>query len=165
MPLIPYDDDAPPRGVFDRFQWAFPGVVARSSQPGYHDGHDHPHGMDQAAVNLLLAENIRTVISANAHPLDDASKTRLGAANIAYYHFPVADFQPHTTRQLEEASRQIRTSPAALVYCGYGQGRTGTIVAAWALTSRIPGVQRNAEYLEETFGVETDAQIHRLLAL
>ena len=164
MSLNAFNEEASPRGSLMRFQWVLNGAVARSSQPGYTGG-DAPHDISASDVAILRAEGIKTVISANHCELSDEGKDRLSAAGIEFFHFPVADFKPHTVRQLEESARLLRNKPPALVYCGYGQGRTGTVVAGWAIISRLPGVLKEDSYLKNTFGVETDEQLSVLKRL
>lgn len=165
MNLRRYDEEAAARSGLKRFQWVRPGAVARSSQPNYGDSFDEEHGFDQALVDMLMSEGIKVVVSANWKAIDPESRGRLEAASIGYHHFPVRDGSAPTVLQLMEASKVIEANPAALVYCGYGQGRTGTFIAAWALVTQQPGMRREEDWLQEWFGVETELQLKVLLGL
>lgn len=161
MKFNKFDENASANGTFQRFQWVVPKTLARSSQPNY-NGHDGPHSIGEAELGVLRVEQIRLVVSANSCQLDEASKQRLKNGGIEYHHFPVPDFTAHTKKQLSKAAKLISKHPPALVFCGYGQGRTGTIVAAWALqTGKMP--TRTDAFLKEFFGVETAEQCAVLL--
>ena len=157
-----FDEGASSLGTMQRFQWVSPNQVARSSQPGY-TGHDGPHKFQANDIQLLSVKGIQNIISANSLPLHAIHRTSLTNAGINYYHCPVEDFHPATFAQLINVAGIINSGPT-LVYCGYGQGRTGTYIAGWAIsTGRIKKV--DGAYLREVFGVETDEQIGRLQGL
>lgn len=123
--------------VFRRFKWVVNGErpLARSSAPNYDDviEEDRTQSMDDAAVRFLVARGITNVISMNRVPLSDEEKKRLSDHGISYTHLPVPDFHPPTLAQLLDAQNSYTSHSSTLVYCGYGHGRTGTIISALQL--------------------------------
>lgn len=153
---------------FTNFQWVLPGAVARSSQPNY-TNQDRPHEITFPQIDYLKRQGIRCIISSNEYGLSDRVKSNLSTYGISYYHFKVKDFQPASPEQLRTAADIIeshrRQNMATLVYCGYGQGRTGTIVSAWAVMKYL--AKRNdvdldalcvRDRLKQYFGLETQPQ-------
>jgi protein-tyrosine phosphatase len=153
---------------FRNFQWVLEGVLARSSQPNYRNT-DEDHDMGPHSVQFLKFNKIGAVISANHCDLKHASQVALGNAGIQYHHYRVGDYQPPTRFHLLNAADVIEANRAkgraTLVYCGYGEGRTGTFVSGWAMQKHIPQ-QAGANvanlcdhmFLKDFFGVETGAQ-------
>jgi len=125
--------------IFRRFLWVVNGPgerpLARSSAPNYNDdiGEDNTQSMDDAAVQFLVARGITNVISMNRVPLSDKEKKRLSDHGISYTHLPVPDFQPPSLSQLLDAQNSYTSHSSTLVYCGYGHGRTGTVISALQL--------------------------------
>lgn len=158
-------DEKPAGGnsVFARFQWVVLGAVARSAQP-YYRAHDEPHNIYAPDIAFLASHRISCVISANTYAVSDESRTLLETAQIRYEHLPVPDFGAPLLESLKRAADLIEGYPPTLVFCGYGQGRTGTYVAAWARLRW--GLDRfDLEYLRREFGVETAAQAESLAQL
>ena len=58
--------------------------------------------------------------------------------NIKYIHLKVEDFYPPTKKQLIDGVKAIESNKKGytLVYCGYGQGRTGTMITAWEILTK-----------------------------
>jgi polymorphic toxin system DSP-PTPase phosphatase-like protein len=139
-------------------------VLVRSAQPNYGGPVDEKHSLQQADVDFLLHHRIACVISANRYVMSEAGRTLLDRARILYKHLRVGDFGTPTTQTLLSVAELIQQHPATLVYCGYGQGRTGTYVAAWARLHR--GLSRfDLEYLNGEFGVETPGQADSIARL
>lgn len=129
--------------AFSNFQWVVNddklGRLARSSQPNYL-GMDQIHTVRPIDVTFLKHNRIRCVISAN---------------------------------QLERATKAIEhyssQGGATLVYCGAGQGRTGTFTAGWAMlafmrkqkVTDIDGMC-NLDFLGDNFGVEKSEQVNAI---
>ena len=147
-------------------------MLARSSQPGYPAG-DSGHTLREWDVGFLRANKIVCFISANERNMDADSKARLAKAGIEFHDCKVKDYTATTVRQLTDAAALIEAcrtrdiNPGAtLLYCGHGQGRTGTFVAAWALKKFLAGdpavsganTFNLASFLKPNFGVERDAQ-------
>eukprot|EP00397_Hematodinium_sp_SG-2012_P056583 GEMP01069972.1.p2 GENE.GEMP01069972.1~~GEMP01069972.1.p2 ORF type:complete len:146 (+),score=25.57 GEMP01069972.1:615-1052(+) len=103
-----------------------------------------------------------------------------------YLHLPVSDYNPISMEHIEMGIKfveaQRRLGRATLVYCGYGDGRTGSFVAAYEALLMIRDNQglslaqveryvrtRNQvtkpkmpEY-ESSHKIENDMQLHRVL--
>ncbi|ABC31414.1 predicted protein-tyrosine phosphatase [Hahella chejuensis KCTC 2396] len=158
---------------FKNFQWVLPGVLVRSSQPNY-AGHDQPHTLSFVQVDFLKKKGVTCIISSNEYALEEHSKTLLKTYGISYYHFKIADFKAATPAQLINAAEIIEANKkkgATLVHCGFGEGRTGTIVAGWAMTKHMKtqaGADINtmcsASSLRTNFGVETPDQVESIRA-
>ena len=158
---------------FKRFQTILPGKLVRSTQPNY-NGYDQEHTLTETDVKELKRRKIGCVISANNCRMKKEAKDLLGKAGIAFFHFKVVDMQPPTKNQLIKASSVIELfgrRGATLVYCGYGQGRTGTVVAAWAMTRYMKGCGASntdidkmcsLPFLKHNFGVEKESQVHAI---
>ena len=155
--------------AFDRFQWVLDGTLARCGQP-YYTSTDGAHTVQPPDVMFLRLKNIVSVISANHYDMEDEGKKRLKDAGIDFHHRPVADFGVPSSEQLRgvagliEANRTRKRKPGAtLVYCGAGQGRTGTYVAGWVMLKYManrPYSEGNYtfSFLKDQFGVEREAQ-------
>ncbi|KAF9234021.1 protein-tyrosine phosphatase-like protein [Melanogaster broomeanus] len=104
----------------------------RASAPNYSD-----QKLTPTAVKFLLDHNIKRIISANHHRYTDKEMALLDDNDIAYRHLPVPDFTAPTREQLTSAVDFYRgaENTGTIVHCGYGHGRTGTIVTALQLFS------------------------------
>lgn len=102
----------------------------RSGSPHY-SGADN-HSLDKKAIDFLKTSGIKHVVSLNSKAVTNTEiKEKLVAAGIAYTPLPVADFNAPTEEQLStgnEAYKKYRDG--TLVWCGYGHGRTGTMITA-----------------------------------
>ena len=118
---------------FRRFQWVIPRLLARSSAPHYISS-DSDQNMDQVAADALVSQGIHVVISVNQLVLPQAQRDLLEKNNIQYHHFPIPDFTAPTMEQLRAIWGTVKNLDgsvgATLVYCGYGHGRTGTVICA-----------------------------------
>lgn len=136
-------------GGFHRFEWVterMPGgdKLARSSAPNY-DGEDSDQKLTQKSIKFLQEQKITHVISLNSLANDDDTiKKKLTDNSIAYTPLPVEDFHAPTAQQLSDgnaAYRKHRTG--TLVWCGYGHGRTGTMITALQIyAEKDQGYQR-----------------------
>lgn len=164
--LNSYDAGAGKSCAFDRFQWVLEGKLARSSQPNY-GGRDQVHTVGQQDVTFLQLMKIKCVISANEHEMNDAGRNALSGAKIAFHRFRVPDFGVPTADDFKAVANLIDQHPATLIYCGYGQGRTGTYVAGWAKLKHRPLVKGldNPKFLEDRFGVEKPGQCQAIKSL
>lgn len=123
-----------------RFYWMIDGQLAGCSRPG-------AHGQSVASdLAALRAYGIASVLSLTETPV---LAHEIEAAGLDALHLPVDDFQAPTTRQLLRALAFIDSSLAenmpVAVHCLAGQGRTGTILAAWLLRSGLSADDAIAE--------------------
>lgn len=152
---------------FRNFQWVLNGVLARSAQPNY-TGSDKEHEISYPQADFLKKKGITCLISSNQYALPKHSKTLLNTHGIAYYHFEVEDYKSATPEQLRRVAEIVefnRKKGAALIHCGFGEGRTGTMVAGWAMVAHMPNqaganldVLCSRANLKDNFGVETEDQ-------
>ncbi len=82
----------------------------------------------------LKERGIGAVLSLTESPLEVRTVERAG---LAYAHVPVEDMDAPEPDQLERAlafiDEQIRGGRAVAVHCLMGQGRTGTVLAAYLI--------------------------------
>lgn len=119
---------------FKNFSWVKRCKLARCAQPGYNGLADTVHSITATQLNYLKKHNFSQVISLNHCLMNANSIQTLAVNNITYRHIVVADFQPIGLAQLTTLVGNIESAgQATLVYCGFGEGRTGTLVSAWAV--------------------------------
>jgi atypical dual specificity phosphatase len=110
------------------FYWLIEGALAGSGRPG---GTDVDLDDDLA---WLRAQGIAAVLSLTEAPLPAAALARRGLVGL---HLPVPDLQPPSPEQLQVAlgfiDEQRARGRAVLVHCLVGQGRTGTLLAAYLI--------------------------------
>ena len=116
-----------------RFYWLVDGELAGCSRPGGRIG-----GGGEADLEADLAElrerGVGAVLTLTEAPLPWGP---LEAHGLASLHLPVDDFQAPSPRQLTAAldfiDVQRSDGRAVVVHCAAGQGRTGTVLAAWLI--------------------------------
>lgn len=133
--------------MVSRFYWLVDGVLAGCSRPGgaprgreTRPGPEHgdPPALDALEHDLawLRARGIGAVLSLTETPLDAHDVAR---HELAALHVPVPDLHAPTPGQFMEAlsfiDRQRAHGRAVAVHCLVGQGRTGTILAAYRIRS------------------------------
>ncbi|PHH81604.1 hypothetical protein CDD82_354 [Ophiocordyceps australis] len=122
---------------FNHFEWipnvnlALTDLLARSSAPHY-DCKDSDQDLTDDSVEFLKEHSITNVISVNSEAINPAIRDKLKANGIAYTPIPVKDMKTPTIEQLMQGYQAFRksTNGATLIWCGYGHGRTGTMVSA-----------------------------------
>ncbi|TEY84014.1 hypothetical protein BOTCAL_0023g00350 [Botryotinia calthae] len=85
-------------------------------------------------IAFLHKHNIGHVICLNNdEPSSFKIEAELANANprIVYTHLPVTDYTPPSLDQMETAyQKYLEAKVPTLVHCGYGHGRTGTMITA-----------------------------------
>lgn len=118
-----------------RFEWVTDHLqngdrLARSSAPNY-DKHDSDHRLTPEAIEFLKKQGITHVISLNHEAHAEHIKTALANGGIAYTPLPVPDFGPPTLQDFKKGWEAfVKHRTGTLVWCGYGHGRTGTMISA-----------------------------------
>lgn len=164
--------------VLKNFQWVTQGDIdiARSAQPNYRSGYgDQNHDFDEGQINFLVENNIRTVISFNSKYLNWDSHMALTRNNIEHRHFSVEDFTSlkiHEHSAIYDLIEHRKNLGGILFYCGYGQGRTGTGIAAYMMRyimmhepdifADLSGNQLHS-FVKKGFGVEERIQTQGII--
>lgn len=123
-----------------RFYWIVENVIAGCSRPGAGGGN-----VDRD-LELLREHGIGALLTLTERPLSPGVLDRHGMAGL---HLPVDDFHAPTTAQMLDAlafldqARSSRTPVA--VHCLAGQGRTGTVLAAYLIRGGISAADAIAE--------------------
>lgn len=85
---------------------------------------------------MLRSQGIGAILTLTETSLDEWA---LDAAAIEWCHIPVTDLTPPSEFQLIQAldfiDRQLAQGSAVAVHCLMGQGRTGTVLAAYLVRS------------------------------
>ncbi|PUU75892.1 hypothetical protein B9Z19DRAFT_1089425 [Tuber borchii] len=115
--------------VFRRFEWVIPGHLARSSAPFY-DGEDADESINEISTEFLNNYGIKNIISLNSVGLSTRQKGRLRAAKISYSHIKAEKCTAVTQEQFDQIWNAYDKAGATIVYCGYGDGRTGMAISA-----------------------------------
>ncbi|PUU75895.1 hypothetical protein B9Z19DRAFT_305061 [Tuber borchii] len=115
--------------TFRRFEWVIPGRLARSSAP-YYDGEDTDENINETSIEFLNNYGIKNIISLNSVELSLRQKDRLRAAGISYSHIRAVECTAVTQEQFDQIWKAYDKAGATIVYCGYGDGRTGMAISA-----------------------------------
>ena len=150
-----------------RFYWLEPGVLAGCSRPGVRSGR-HTASDDEIAADLatLRGHGIGALLSLTETALPVGTLERHDLAGL---HLPVPDFHPPSPEQLALALQFIDEQQAAgravAVHCLAGQGRTGSVLAAWLIRSGLAPTAAIAHVRGVCPGaVEAAAQVRTLEA-
>jgi atypical dual specificity phosphatase len=132
----------------DRFYWLIEGEIAGCSRPGgsnriaANTTTDQPRTspseqLDQDLI-WLHSQNIAAVLTLTEAPLEEEVLERHG---FEVLHLPVPDMTAPSPEQMQEAldfiDIQRSMGHAVAVHCLMGQGRTGTILAAYLIRRGI----------------------------
>lgn len=128
------------------FFWLDEDVLAGCSRPGGRAlGSSDPSALDRDLA-WLRDHGIGAVLSLTESPLPADALAR---CELSYLHLPVPDLAPPTPEQLDRALAFIDRHRVAgrpvVVHCLMGQGRTGTVLAAYRIRSGVPPEQALAE--------------------
>ena len=111
------------------FSWIVPGELAAMPVPG----RNRP--LDQDAA-FLEQEGIRVLVSLTEEPPD---ANTLAAHSIEQAHLPIQDYAPPTLDQMTEfvalVEEEALTGRPVGVHCTAGLGRSGTMAAAYLVSS------------------------------
>lgn len=124
-----------------RFRWVVPDRLAGVSIPGL---------LGNAAQDLqgLRGAGIDTLLNLTETPFDDALAAAHGMRTL---HAPIVDMQPPLLEQAVDLcdvlDRQLAQGRCVAVHCKAGQGRTGTVLAAY-LMWRARGAWSAAQALQ-----------------
>ncbi|PHH61787.1 hypothetical protein CDD81_7951 [Ophiocordyceps australis] len=107
--------------------------LARSSAPNYDDTvqKDETQEVRPETIGFLQEQGITQIISLNEQAEDARVREPIEKASIKYLPMPAKDFTPPGREQMRQAWDTFSQNRAStLVCCGYGHGRTGTLVSA-----------------------------------
>jgi atypical dual specificity phosphatase len=128
------------------FYWIIEDGLAGSGLPGYRGRRaSFPPGSNERADDLdadltwLRGRGIGAILTLTETPLPVAAVARHGFVSR---HIPVRDMTAPSPEQFDEAlgfiDRQRASGRRVLVHCLVGQGRTGTILAAYLIRAGMP---------------------------
>jgi atypical dual specificity phosphatase len=128
-----------------KFYWLIDHTLAGSGRPGRwsrRDGDgtdlDVAHAALDADLAWLRAQGIRAILSLTETPLLAGALDRHG---LTGYHLPVPDLNPPSLAQLDDAldflDEQRLLARPTLVHCLVGEGRTGTVLAAYLIRAGL----------------------------
>ncbi|CUS10125.1 unnamed protein product [Tuber aestivum] len=115
--------------VFRRFEWVVPDRLARSSAP-YYDGEDSDESINETSIEFLANHGIQNIISMNSVEISARERGKLRAAGISYSHIRALEFTAPTQEQFDQIWNAYEEAGVTVVYCGYGDGRTGMAISA-----------------------------------
>ncbi|KHN98565.1 uncharacterized protein MAM_03689 [Metarhizium album ARSEF 1941] len=102
--------------------------VFRASAP-YYTSKDSDQHVTRTTMDCLRARGITLVISLNSKASDEYLRNTLTQQGLVYLPLPVEDFGAPTLDQLALAwALFVKHRNGTLVWCGYGHGRTGTLI-------------------------------------
>lgn len=148
--------------MLQNFSFVLDGVLAGCARPGMWGA--LPDDLQEAR-----SQGITAIVSLTEAPLPIAV---LREADMRYLHLPVVDFTPPALEQIEEFVRFVDSvreeGGAVLVHCFAGQGRTGTLLAAYLVKNGLTAKEAISRVREIRPGsIENKSQermVHRFSA-
>jgi len=136
-----------------RIHWIVPGMLGGMSLPRRGDILRLP---EQGVTGIISLTEEASDIGTAAHD-----------AGLAWLHLPVEDFHPPSMEQLDDAvsfiRKQIDSGGSVVVHCFAGRGRTGTILAAYLVSTGIPPAEAITRVRSVHPGsIETNEQEYRI---
>jgi atypical dual specificity phosphatase len=123
-----------------RFYWLIEDVLAGCSRPGANGGNV------DGDLDTLRDHGVGALLTLTETALPRGALERHGIEGM---HLPVDDFHAPTTAQMLDAlaflDRARAAGTPAAVHCLAGQGRTGTVLAAYLIRSGLDPDQAVAE--------------------
>ncbi|KAB8032201.1 protein-tyrosine phosphatase family protein [Fluviispira multicolorata] len=123
----------PDLGISFPFNSGADPCLFRSSQPYYGGSHDSYQMYTEETINILKTAKIKRILSLN---YEKANTPFLAKNKIEFHHLKVKDFCAPKVSEIINACKYLEKTPkgeAALVYCGFGQGRTGMMITAFQI--------------------------------
>jgi len=139
----------------------------RSSAPGYSGDHDTEQELEDSDIAWLeeSANSVTRILSLNQCPYSVSAQAKLTEARINYQRRPVTDYTSPTLDDVHFAVNMRKEAPPGnmLVHCGWGAGRTGTLITAMQLQAtngslRLGSLQKTLKDLMKDNHVEEDVQ-------
>ncbi|KJK75250.1 hypothetical protein H634G_09597 [Metarhizium anisopliae BRIP 53293] len=111
-------------------------ILFRSSAPNYKNN-DKDQKITPETIAAFKEYGITHVINVNREAESQEYKDALKAAGIKYTPIPVKDYSAPTQKDFEKAWDSFKENKPAgtLVHCGFGHGRTGTVVTSIQMRS------------------------------
>lgn len=126
-----------------RFYWLIPGLLAGSSRPG---AATHETSQLEEDLTFLRSQGVEAILSLTETPLDEWVLTE---REFTWQHLPIDDMTAPRAHQFMEALQFIDEQQAAgratVVHCLAGQGRTGSMLAAYLIRSGASAIDALSE--------------------